>query len=241
MPRDEVEPALVWERPEPPGRPAPSPLSRDRIVRTAIELADADGLAAVSLRKVAAALDAGPMRLYGYLATKEELLDLMVDQVYGEIPLPGPDIGNWRAALTDIAVRTRRVARQHEWFVELLGGRPQIGPHALANMEACLAAFDGVPGFADADRAWRAVGSVRGYMTGALSRELAELRAERNSGLTERQWQIAAGPYIQRMMATGRYPNLSRAIVEAEHSEPDADFLIGLNFVLDGIAAGIPD
>src|SRR5690349_7642531 len=61
---------LIWERPEPPDRPLPAPLSRERIVRAAIRLADADGLAAVSLRKVAAALDVGPMRLYGYIATK---------------------------------------------------------------------------------------------------------------------------------------------------------------------------
>src|SRR3712207_4865231 len=76
---------LVWERPEPPDRPVLAPLSLERLVRAAIRLADADGLEAVSLRKVAAALDVGPMRLYGYIATKEELLDLMVDSVYAEI------------------------------------------------------------------------------------------------------------------------------------------------------------
>src|SRR3954470_10993059 len=70
---------LVWERPEPPNRPVPAPLDRERIVRTAMGLADADGLEAVSLRKVAAALGVGPMRLYGYLDSKDELLDLMVD------------------------------------------------------------------------------------------------------------------------------------------------------------------
>jgi AcrR family transcriptional regulator len=75
----------VWERPEPLTRPAPAPLSRELIVRAAIAIADDDGLAAVSVRKVAAALDAGPMRLYGYLSTKDELLELMVDAVYGEI------------------------------------------------------------------------------------------------------------------------------------------------------------
>lgn len=81
---------LIWERPEPAARSSLSPLSRDRIVRAAIGLADGDGLPAVSLRKVAAALDAGPMRLYRYVDTKEELLDLMVDAVYAEIPLPEP-------------------------------------------------------------------------------------------------------------------------------------------------------
>ena len=83
---------LVWERPEPPDRPALAPLSRERIVRAAIGLADADGLEAVSLRKVAAALDVGPMRLYGYIASKDELFELMVDAVYAEI-LPTGDGG----------------------------------------------------------------------------------------------------------------------------------------------------
>ena len=88
---------LVWERPEPPDRPVPASLSRERIVRAAIRLADADGLAAVSLRKVAAALDVGPMRLYGYITTKEELLELMVDAVYAEIRPAGD---GWREALS---------------------------------------------------------------------------------------------------------------------------------------------
>ena len=210
-------------------------------MRAAIGLADADGLAAVSLRKVGAALDAGPMRLYGYLSTKEELLDLMVDQVYGEIPLPGPDAGGWRAVLADLAVRTRRAARQHEWFIELLGGRPQLGPNALAHLEAWLAAFEDVPGFADIDRALQAVGTVRGFLIGALSAELAERRVERGTGLDERQWQAQTGPYVQRMLETGRYPNLRRVVVEAEHPDSSVGFLVGLNFVLDGIAAGIKD
>ena len=81
---------LVWDRPEPPSRPSPTPLSRDLIVSAAIRLADEGGLDEVSLRKVAAALNAGPMRLYGYIETKDELLDLMVDDVYGEIALPEP-------------------------------------------------------------------------------------------------------------------------------------------------------
>ncbi|MFC8723449.1 TetR/AcrR family transcriptional regulator, partial [Kitasatospora sp. NPDC057198] len=81
---------LVWERPEPPERRSPAPLSRALIVGAALELADADGLEGVSIRRVAAALEVGPMRLYGYVETKAELLELMVDAVYGEIAPPAP-------------------------------------------------------------------------------------------------------------------------------------------------------
>src|SRR4051812_12274830 len=102
------EASMVWERPEPAPRPAPGPLSRERIVRAAVALADAQGLPAVSLRKVGAALDAGPMRLYGYMSTKEELLELMVDAVYGEMAAEGAltgDGADWRAALCEVAQR----------------------------------------------------------------------------------------------------------------------------------------
>src|SRR5271156_2258723 len=90
------EPRSVWERAEPTPRPAPAPLTREGIVRAAIAIADAEGLASVSLRKVAAALDAGPMRLYGFMSTKDELLDLMVDAVWGEFASPDLIPGGWR-------------------------------------------------------------------------------------------------------------------------------------------------
>ncbi|MBB4935147.1 AcrR family transcriptional regulator [Lipingzhangella halophila] len=228
---------LVWERPEPPNRPTPSPLSRDRIVRAAIELADADGLGEVSLRKVAAVLDAGPMRLYGYVATKEELLDLMVDAVYAEITPPEPTGADWRATLRSLAHRTRQAAQRHEWFVDLLGGRPHIGPNALAHLEATTSALDGAPNFDDIDTVMRAAGIVHSYTLGALRAEITERRAERASGMSEQQWQTTSGPYITRMLATGRYPTLARALHDATHPGTDATFEVGLDCVLDGIAA----
>ncbi|MFF4954335.1 TetR/AcrR family transcriptional regulator [Streptomyces chattanoogensis] len=232
---------LIWERPEPPRRPAPSPLSRDRIVHAAVELADADGLEAVSLRKVAAALDAGPMRLYRYLSTKEELLDLMVDAVYAEIPAPGPAAGDWRDALRSFARDTRRAALRHEWFADLLGGRPHLGPHALAHLEAALATVHGAPGFDDIDAVLPAVYSVQAYLIGAIRQEIAELRAERTTGMNESQWQAATGPYLERMLATGRYPTLAKAVRDATHPDPDTAFDAGLDHVLNGIAARSPE
>src|SRR6478735_6715768 len=119
---------LVWERAEPAQRPAPGPLSRERIVRAAIAIADKEGLAEVSLRKVAAKLNAGPMRLYTYTSTKGGLLELMVDAIYGEIASKGLEQGDWRKTLRSIARHTRQVAKKHPWFVDLLGRRPHLGP-----------------------------------------------------------------------------------------------------------------
>ncbi|HUR02183.1 MAG TPA: TetR/AcrR family transcriptional regulator C-terminal domain-containing protein [Nonomuraea sp.] len=230
------EPTLVWERPEPPSRPAPSPLSRDRIVHAAIELADTDGLGSVSLRKVATALDAGPMRLYGYLSTKDELLDLMVDTVYGEIAPPTPGGDDWRAALRALAHRTRQAAHRHEWFTELLGGRPHIGPNALAYLEASFAALDQASGFDDIDAVMQAVGAMNAYVIGAVRSEIAELRAERATSTNEQQWQTAHGPYMSRMLATGRYPTLVKVLRDATHPDADTNFDAGLDYLLDGIA-----
>ena len=221
---------LVWERPEPADRPAPAPLSRDRIVTAAIRLADADGLAAVSLRKVAAALDVGPMRLYGYLDTKEELLDLMVDAVYAEIRPAGD---GWREVLRSLADTTRRAVHRHEWLADLIGGRPQLGPNALARGEAVVSAMDGVA----MDDVMPVVAAVDAYVIGVVRREIAERRAERATGMDERQWQATFGPYLTRTFATGRFPALATVIRDAVHLDADETFRTGLDFLLDGIAA----
>lgn len=221
----------VWDRPPPPT--APVPLDRKRIVAAAIALADEGGLEAVSLRKVAARLGAGPMRLYGFIATKQDLLDLMVDEVQAEI-LPTERPGHWRAALSDLAHRTRQAALRHHWLADLLGGRPTLGPHGLAVTEATLAALDGL---ADIDTVLRAVETVGAYVTGAIRREIANLRAERATGLSERDWQRAHGPHVTRMLATGRFPALSRAVHDGTDVDADASFATGLDWVLDAVAA----
>jgi AcrR family transcriptional regulator len=227
-----VSGVLVWERPEPPDRPVLAPLSRERIVRAAIRLADADGLEAVSLRKVAAALDVGPMRLYGYLDTKEELLDLMVDAVYARIRPAGD---GWREVLRSLAETTRQSAHQHEWLADLIGGRPQLGPHALARGEAVVAALGGV----DVDLVMPVVEAVDAYVIGAVRREITERRAERASGMDKRQWQAAFGPYLERTFATGRFPALATVVRDAAHLDADQTFRTGLDFLLDGIEARI--
>lgn len=223
---------LVWERPEPPNRPVPVPLSRERIVRAAIQLADADGLGAVSLRKIAAALDVRPMRLYSYIASKEELLDLMVDAAYAEIHPVGD---GWREVLRSHAEATRRAAHEHEWLADLLGGRPQLGPNALANGEILVAALGDV----DVNAAMPVVGALNAYVIGAVRRENAERRAERATGMDEKRWQAELGPYLVRTFATGRFPALATVVRDAAHLDADQTFRLGLDFLLDGIEAGL--
>lgn len=199
-------------------------------MRAAIRLADADGLEAVSLRKVATELGAGPMRLYGYIASKEELLDLMVDAIHAEIRPVGDD---WREMLNSLAETTRRAAHEHEWLADLLGGRPQLGPHALARGEAVVSAMSGI----GVDDVMPVVSAVDAYVIGAVRREIAARRAERATGMDEERWQRSLGPYLERTFATGRFPALATVVRDAAHWDADHTFRIGLAFLLDGIEA----
>jgi AcrR family transcriptional regulator len=231
--------ALVWERAEPAERPAPGPLSRERIVVAAIALADKQGLSEVSLRKVAAKLQAGPMRLYTYTSTKDGLLELMVDAVYGEIASKKLERGDCRRTLRSIAERMRRAAKKHPWFVDLLGRRPPLGPHALAHYEESLAALSEERGLENIDDALLAYGTLNAYVVGAIKTEAASLRAEHETGLNESAWQAATWPYLQRVIASGRFPTIEKVVREATHPASDVTFERGLECVIDGILANL--
>ena len=225
--------ALLWERPEPRGPRAP--LSREIITRGAVAIADTEGLASVSLRKVAASLDATTMRLYSYLATKEELLELMVDAVFGEMLVAGPMGSGWREALRTLGDRLRQATRAHPWFIELLGGRPNLGPNAIMHLEAVYAALSDACAFNDMDAIMQAVNTVTAYVIGALRNEAHELRAERESGLGPAEWQAAWWPYLERLIATGRFPMIARVVSESTHPSAEIEFDRGLHCVLAGI------
>jgi len=198
-------------------------------------IADARGLAAVSLRNVGAALGAGPMRLYGYISTKDELFELMVDAVYGQMQPRKRQSGDWRSALRAIAGAMRRAAQRHAWFVELLGGRPHLGPNALAHTELVLATLSTAPGISDIDATMMAARTVSAFLIGMLRSEHAERHAELGSGLDKAAWQAASGPYMQRMIDTGAFPTLARVFRDARHPRFDVVFEQGFECVLNGI------
>ncbi|MGW0433874.1 TetR/AcrR family transcriptional regulator [Micromonospora sp. NPDC003197] len=126
-------------------RADPEPgLSLDRIVRTAIEIADGYGLDGLSMRRVAAALDAGTMSLYRHVPGRAELVDLMVDTAFGEIDYPDPGPTDWRARIELAARQEWAMYRRHLWVLPIVAGtqRPPLGPHVLASIEWILAALD---------------------------------------------------------------------------------------------------
>ena len=159
----------------------------------------------------------------------------MVDAVYGEMLSASSESNAWRDALRALAFRMRDAARRHPWFITLLGGRPHLGPNAIAYLEASYAALGEVGLFKDIDALMQAVSTVNAYVIGALRNESNELRAERESGMSPAEWQAAWWPYLQRLIATGGYPMMARVVGEASHRPAEIEFERGLECVLVGI------
>ncbi|MFD0517858.1 TetR/AcrR family transcriptional regulator [Paractinoplanes durhamensis] len=226
----------VWERPEPRPRAAPVALSRARIAATAIRLADEHGLDNLSVRKIAKELGVGPMRLYDYVLNRSELLDLMIDDVHAGIAEAGRRAeADWRATVLAIARATRAAALEHEWFADLLGGRPHLGPHALAIGEATAAAFSQAPGVRGIEDLQRVLGAFNAFLAGAIRREVTERRTTRATGTDEAAFQKSLGPYLTRMLATGRYPTVARLVIDGAHLNPEETFNHNLATIVDGL------
>jgi AcrR family transcriptional regulator len=128
----------IWARPE-RGSRGPAPMqSRHSVVGTAIALADAGGIAAVSMRAVAAALGTSAGSLYRYLSSRDDLLDLMTDRVVGELrPYPDADL-DWLEAMLELARRQLALYRRHPWLVDVVPRSTGIGPEGLAWFDNCL-------------------------------------------------------------------------------------------------------
>ena len=114
------------------------PLTRERLLSGAIAVADAGGLGALTIRSLAEKLGVKPMTLYHHVANKEEILDGMIDAVFGEIALPPPDAG-WRSAIRERALSARQVLRRHPWAIALMDSRRSPGPATLRHHEAVIA------------------------------------------------------------------------------------------------------
>ena len=226
---------VIWVQQRPPRRGSAPDLPT--IVEAAVDLADREGLEAVSLRRVAAALGSGTASFYRVLDTRDELLERMVDAVLGRYIPPDPS-GDWRADLYAVARNRRAMLTAHPWLGLELAGRPAIGPHALAHHEQAMAAAAGYAD--DPSTASSAVETVLGFVLGSTARELAETQRLRRTGLTADQWRISVAPYLQQALDSGAYPHLGRMVREAEDLGPDQRFEQGLACVMAGLASWTP-
>ncbi|MFZ0160557.1 MAG: TetR/AcrR family transcriptional regulator C-terminal domain-containing protein [Kineosporiaceae bacterium] len=125
-----------------PSTVARVPLSRERVLAGAITVADAGGLGSLTIRSLAQELGVKPMSVYHYVATKDEILDGIVDLVFGEIDLPSPG-GDWRTEMHRRAVSARRVLGRHPWAIALLQSRTTPGPATLRHHDATIGTLRG--------------------------------------------------------------------------------------------------
>jgi AcrR family transcriptional regulator len=230
---------LLWGlQPRPTRGPKPA-LTVDRIVAAAIDIADRDGLAAMSMRRVADALGVGAMTLYRYVPGKGELLDVMLDTVYGELPHRQVE-GDWRAKLDNVARENRDLYLRHPWLLQVATSRPPLGPHLMAKYEYELAAVEGI-GLSDVEMD-AAVTLVTGYVHGAVRAAVEAAQVIQWSGITDEQWWRAHEPLLSTIGDAARFPLASRvgaAVGMAFNASYDSDhgFEFGLARVLDGLAA----
>ena len=221
-------------------------LSQAEIVAAAIAVADAEGPEAISMRRIAREVGAGAMSLYWYVASKEELLDLMLDAIEAEIEVPEPT-GDWRADLGTFAHRTRAALRRHRWAVEFIGTRPPSGPNDVRNLERLLSLLDGI-GVDDYQVIMGVFMTVATFVIGAVIREAQEVRfqAEQErveASLTAEEIQAQHERFRSWFEKSDRYPHIAR-MIEAGIDPDDPDtreerFQFSLDCVLDGIAARI--
>jgi AcrR family transcriptional regulator len=232
---------VIWMRPERAARGPRPAHSRQELAAAGIRVADADGLEAVSMRRIAAEIGTGTTSLYRYILTKEELFDLMADAVMGQEEPPAVS-GDWQADLRTMAYRTRAVTLRHPWLAALPPGRPALGPSSLRWLESCYQAVAQLG--LSADDMLAVVGTVLTFVRGHVTSELAEEQAAQRSGLDNDQWMAAQGSYGETIINGGQYPALSRVMVEAAapHAADrfERGFATGLDHILSGLAAAIP-
>jgi DNA-binding transcriptional regulator YhcF (GntR family) len=218
--------------------PRKGELSTDAIVTIAIAMADAEGLTALSMRRVATAMDVGVMTLYHYVPSKDELVRLMAEAVFGVEPLPDPGPDGWRARMETVARLHWRTYQRHPWVAApalTSITRPPVLPSGIAQVEWQLAGLAAVG--LDGPSMLRAVVSLSGYVGGvALSHAMA-IEQARVSETSYEERHAAYNALAAEVFAAGDYPTLVGLDVnDAEIGDLDALFEFGLQRHLDGIA-----
>ncbi|MEU4767542.1 TetR/AcrR family transcriptional regulator [Actinosynnema sp. NPDC023794] len=239
---------LLWRA---PGGGAGSGLSVDVIVDAAIEVADRDGMAALSMRAVGERLGRSAMALYTYVPSKAELLDLMYDRVLGELPSEYPVDGGWRVALRAWAQDARAFFLAHPWVLQVSQARPVLGPNEFLMVEVLLRILR--PTGLGASVLRGVVGAVVQFVRGAAGVIAEARRAARETGMTDEEWWFSrsgvfeevAPDFAERFPLSAWLGAEEPPAVEGEEDVPylerDAvgNFVTGLEVLLDGVEAAV--
>jgi AcrR family transcriptional regulator len=235
MPRDAgagapgVDPQQLWLTYGQPRRGRKPAYSREAITAAAVALADAEGLEAVTMRKVAAQVGAGVMSLYSYASDKETLLNLMVDHVSGELPTMNTPTGDWRADLKAIAHLQRTHMLRHPWLPAALSTRRIPGPNTLAFLEHALAALR--PTGLDGTAKLEIFAQLTAFVAGHVAHEIAQAAAAQSPGRATTE-----ARYLAAVAADGHHPELAEALsAPGRPLTPEATFTRFLNRLIDGL------
>ena len=226
----------VWLKPERPDRGSASPLGRTQIVRAAIALIDEEGVDALSMRKLAGRMGVGVMSLYWHVERKDDLLELIGDEIFGEMALPDAPTGDWRADLSLVAHETRKVFSSHPWLLQTIGTLPHFGPNFLRHAEFSFGSLT----MTDIDPTLMAaiVSTVDSYVFGSLLSRFAETRSD----VSHTQPIDQVLEQFQATLSRGQYPALQQMMSHFESwidddETADRNFQFGLDCLLDGIEA----
>jgi AcrR family transcriptional regulator len=224
-----------------------SDIRRQAIVDAGVALADSDGIAAVTMRQVAERLGVGTMTLYSYVANKDELVDLMLDEVSREMLVPVPLPGNWRDALRAIALRTRDAMQLHPWMFEATTRRLKQRVNFLRHVEQSLAAVASLE--LDGETTTAILTAVDDYTLGHAVRHRARQRIVREARAAAARGESRGGeepsldPAIAAAVEAGELPLVAQVFGTARGGAsrpqipPESDFERGLDWLLDGIEA----
>jgi len=232
---------LLWRDPAAVPRPGPRQgLTIDQVVAAATSLADAEGLDAVTMRRVANDLGVVPMTLYTYVPGKAELLDLMLDAAYAQIPRAGAAGQPWRQRVTAIADENRALFGAHPWAAAISTIRPPLGPGLMAKYEHELSALDGL-GLDDVEID-AALTHLLTFVQ-AWARAAADAQAARqDTAIDDEQWWAANAPLLERVLDPHAYPTAVRVGTAAGTAHrsaynPEHAYTFGLQCILGGLAA----
>ncbi|MBW5247703.1 TetR/AcrR family transcriptional regulator C-terminal domain-containing protein [Streptomyces sp. P01-B04] len=228
-------PEVIWARPERAGRGPKPAFSRADIAAAAVRIADAEGLDALSMRKVAAELGCGTMSLYNYVPRKEDLHELMLDAVSAGYEYPDPS-GDWRADLLALAHQARGMMHRHTWVPRLMSPVYGFSPNALRYLEYALSCLDGVD--ARFGEKMELIAMLNGVVTTYTANEIATAERSRSLPWSEEQEQAARTGYLISQIMTGKYPRMAAGFAEDPGPiDLDAVFDRALARVLDSFAS----
>jgi AcrR family transcriptional regulator len=236
--------AVIWLRPEVTGRGRVPGYSRAQIAKAAIAVADAEGLEAASMRRVATEIGAAPMSLYRYVRNKDELHVLMADEVMRQHwrhweGMPEP---RWDGTLRRMAANLRRLVLAHPWWADVMMRGPIFGPTIMRMIDVTLAGLDGLG--LDIDEMMDVSAIVRTFAVGHAQQEYHAGRAMTATGTADHanmhpDWH----PYVRSLVESGELPYVRRIVLEARtphESDPQVLFERALDRIIAGIAATLP-